>query len=235
MAVQYNPAIVTDGLITCFDAANLKSYIPNAGTIIDLSTNNINGTLTNGPGFSSLNGGSITFDGTNDCITLANDSKLNITTENFTLECVLFYQRSTSNFARVVSRNGGYLAPGWAFYAGYWPAGNLDSVTFQWGTSTWFSLSGFPVLENTWYHACITKVNNVISIYRNGIFNDSLENSFNFNNTNQPTRIGCSTYNDGSLSEFFKGRVAIFRQYNIGLNSSQVLQNFNAIRGRFGI
>ena len=65
MGTAYNPTIVTDGLVLCLDAANSRSY-PKSGTAwSDLAGSN-NGTLTNGPTFSSANGGSIVFDGSND-------------------------------------------------------------------------------------------------------------------------------------------------------------------------
>ena len=69
MGINYNPKIVTDGLVLCYDAANDRSY-PNTGTTwTDLAGSN-NGTLTNGPTFDTTNGGSIVFDGTNDRISI---------------------------------------------------------------------------------------------------------------------------------------------------------------------
>ena len=65
MGVTYNNRIVTDGLVLCLDAASKRSY-PGTGTVwTDLKGGN-NGTLTNGPTFSSDNGGSIVFDASND-------------------------------------------------------------------------------------------------------------------------------------------------------------------------
>lgn len=66
MALAHNPKIVTDGLVLCLDAANPKSY-PGSGTVwSDLSGNGNNGTLVNGVGYNSNNGGYLTFDGSND-------------------------------------------------------------------------------------------------------------------------------------------------------------------------
>ena len=72
MATIYNPNIVTDNLVFCVDAANTKSY-SGSGTIWkDISGEDNDGTLVNGPTFSNDNGGSIVFDGTNDYIQTAN-------------------------------------------------------------------------------------------------------------------------------------------------------------------
>ncbi len=63
MAFIHSPKLVTSGLVLCLDAANKLSY-PGSGTSwYDLSGNNYNGTLTNGPTFNNGNGGSIVFDG----------------------------------------------------------------------------------------------------------------------------------------------------------------------------
>ena len=70
MTTSYSPLIVTDGLVMYLDAANPKSYPGTGTTWTDISRNNNNGTLTNGPTFSSANLGSIVFDGSNDAIQL---------------------------------------------------------------------------------------------------------------------------------------------------------------------
>ena len=66
MATYYSPKIVTDGLVLALDAANRKSYNSGSTTWYDLSGNNNNGTLYNGPTFNSANSGSIVFDGVDD-------------------------------------------------------------------------------------------------------------------------------------------------------------------------
>jgi hypothetical protein len=228
MAVEYNPRIVTDGLVLCLDAANSKSY-PKTGTSwFDLSGGNNNGTLTNGPAFSSLNGGSISFDGTNDLVNLTNTPNLDITTNDFALELWLYYLRSSASAAKVAAR-GAYLTTGWTIYAGKF--GSLpDQISFQYGSTTWIGVGGLDVTENNWYHVCVTRLNGTITTYINNTNTGSRVDSYNFSSTN-PTIIGRNAIS----GDWFKGSVAVFRQYNIGLNNNQVTQNFNALRGRFGI
>ena len=69
MGVAYNSRIITENLVLCLDAANSKSYPGSGTTWTDLSGNGNNATLTNGPTYSSANGGSIVFDG----VILSND------------------------------------------------------------------------------------------------------------------------------------------------------------------
>jgi hypothetical protein len=80
--VSYQGKIVTDGLVLNLDAGNRKSY-PGSGTIWYDRAGTNNGTLTNGPTYSSSNGGSIVFDGTNDYSETTNPS--NVHNQNFTL------------------------------------------------------------------------------------------------------------------------------------------------------
>ena len=68
MAFNYSPKIVTNGLVLCLDAGNVKSYVSGSTTWTDLSPTQKNGILTNGPTFNSSNGGSIVFDGVDDYI-----------------------------------------------------------------------------------------------------------------------------------------------------------------------
>ena len=68
MALGHGPTVVTNGLVLALDAADRNSY-PGSGTAwTDISGRGNTGTLTNGPTYSSANGGSIVFDGTNDYV-----------------------------------------------------------------------------------------------------------------------------------------------------------------------
>ncbi|NBP55511.1 hypothetical protein EBU71_03030, partial [bacterium] len=78
------PAIVTNGLVLNLDAGNSASYPGTGTTWTDLSGNGNNGTLINGPTYSSSNGGSIVFDGTNDSVNIPISSSLQ--SQYFTLD-----------------------------------------------------------------------------------------------------------------------------------------------------
>ena len=71
MGLSHSPNIVTDGLVLCLDAANRRSYPGSGNSWLDLSGNGNNGTFGSGtaaPTFSSGNGGSLVFDGSNDYV-----------------------------------------------------------------------------------------------------------------------------------------------------------------------
>jgi hypothetical protein len=78
-------SIITSGLLLNLDAGNTASYPGTGTTWTDLSGNGYNGTLTNGPTYSSSNGGTIVFDGTNDVASFGNI--LNIGLSSWTMSC----------------------------------------------------------------------------------------------------------------------------------------------------
>ena len=73
MGTTYNPPIVTDGLVFCLDAANVRSYPKSGTTWSDLIVPN-NGTLINSVSFDASNGGSLEFDATNERVELGSIS-----------------------------------------------------------------------------------------------------------------------------------------------------------------
>ena len=88
MATNYNPSIVSDGLVLCLDAANTKSYTGSGTTWTDISGEGYDATLTNGPTFNSDYGGNIVFDGNTNGeeITGVHNSELNLRND-LTVEC----------------------------------------------------------------------------------------------------------------------------------------------------
>ena len=72
MTIGYGPRVVTDGLVLALDAADRNSYSGSGTSWTDLTGRGNNGTLANGPTYSSDNRGSLVFDGTDDEITTTN-------------------------------------------------------------------------------------------------------------------------------------------------------------------
>jgi hypothetical protein len=96
MSYYNGPKAVMDGLVMYLDAGNTKSYLSGSSTWNDLSGNGNNGTLTNGPTFSSANGGSIVFDGVDDTITVPYSSTLD-PTGGITIEAWIYANNITTN------------------------------------------------------------------------------------------------------------------------------------------
>ena len=220
MAFNYSPKIITDGLVLCLDAANTKSY-PGSGTVwSDLSRGGNNGTLTNGPTFNSANGGSIVFDGVNDTAILPNRSDLSAGTGNFTYSSWI-YPLSYGFYAPlfVTSITNGMLIG---------KNGN-NFVLRAFNVTDLLQFSTLPSL-NVWTNITITRIGTSTTLYYNSIPQTTATVSHNF--------IQASTYiaSDGLPTAWYNGRISSTCFYKgVGLTTSQVLQNYNATKSRFGL
>jgi hypothetical protein len=109
MAVQYaSGKIVTSGLVLALDAADKNSYPGSGTTWTDLSGNGNNGTLVNGPTFSSANGGSIVFDGVDDYVTCGTNSSTLVS--SMTISSTFLFISYTNATHLIVGRLGGAAA-----------------------------------------------------------------------------------------------------------------------------
>ena len=252
MAVYGGPDIVTDGLVLHLDAANNKSYPGSGNTWYDLSDNGSNGTLTNGPVFSLDNKGSITFDGVDDIVPSIN------TVSRLSNSCTEVWFKAdgiqpTGNFG--ISRS---MIFGYSHVGGTFSNFVTGPIVLAQSNKIYTSVTdtqGFPSLtsnttinnNNVYYHVCLNKdtVNGSISLYINGIF----DKSTTFNPDGYPIWAGAPRgsnsveiggYTNGTGSSYIgtgrlKGSVAIAKMYSRILSVSEILQNYNALKGRFGL
>lgn len=230
MSVNYGPRIVTDGLVLCLDAGNSKSY-PGTGTVwTDLSGNGNNGTLMNGPSFSSSNKGSIVFDGIDDYVVGGNTSSVNghhtiIVWFNGTgapslddsAGGVLFCQSTDINHGIFLSYS--YLNKAIAY-----------SLNINQGMST----STDSVPRNTIIQAIGVYNGIKRQIFVNGLL--SAETNWTTNPvvggtpSNQIGRWGYDIY-----ERCFNGNIYSVSLYNRALSSNEISQNYNALKGRYGL
>jgi hypothetical protein len=234
MAGTVAPNIVTDGLVLYLDAANPKSYVSGSTTWTDIAAGN-NGTLVNGPTFDSANGGSIVFDGSNDYVdasSYANESTWNSTFPNgLTIDVSFKLQSpfpSTSDGRSIITRNSGGDGTN-AF--NFSVQSNLKHRF--WITNTPGILSNTTLLTNTIYNTIMCWNRTQIIYYINGILDSTTFYS--------PTPILSSqTYltigNWVATSGWqFPGNIYSLKFYNRALSASEVLQNFNSTKTRFGL
>lgn len=223
MATQFAfGKIATDGLVLALDAADRNSYISGSTTWRDLSSNAYTGTLTSGPTFSSDNGGAIIFDGVDDKCTISNTipSLSTFTIEFFLNTAVvdgtqniildqntsLRYEITTTNKFNIHLGNGN----AWAF--------TTDS-------------SNTVVVANRWYHTAWTWNGSSSIIYVNGISDASYSHSAASSGTGNII-LGQYTFDN---SYAWSGRIGSAKIYNRSLSASEVLQNYNAQKSRFGL
>lgn len=233
--------LVTSGLVLNLDASNASSY-PSSGTSwFDLSGNGNNGTLYNGPTFNSANGGSIVFDGSNDYVTLGTSipTNLRLGQGNFTIDFWV-YPNGTGTYSICGNLNdadggGSYWVIINSTYTG------LHTVQFGYagllnvGAGYKFGTTALPI--NVWSNVILSRIGTTMTCYINGSSYATPITVNNFTgNFNIDYLIGMSKFGSGFTSYPLNGRLAILRIYNgMGFTQSEVLQNYNANRAKFGL
>ena len=220
--VAYYGGIVKDGLVLDLDAAKKDSYPGSGTTWSDISGNQNNGTLTNGPTFNSDNGGSIVFDGTDDYISLPINSSFN--TLSITFEVWAKLNSTASRQILMLNWQGNSLevnADRSVVMFNYSSAGQVGASTsasiFNWGSWTHF----VGVYDNS---------SQSLKTYINGVLQATT--------TSVPSTIysvGVHKIAGTDYSLGIYGNVATARHYNRALSVAEVLQNYNALKGRYGL
>jgi len=234
MGVGYNPRIVTDGLVLCLDAANKRSY-PGSGTTWYDKVGGNDGTLTNGPTFSSDNGGGIVFDGSNDHVAANDSDLLSFTNAKFSLEVYFKYVNKTNRYNTLAGkRDYGATQREYNFFVD--EAVSTPTVQFIISsnlTANWTYVITPAIQKNRWYHAVATSNAGVGRVYLDGQLSagNAYMNSVTTNG-NSPFSIG-NSYNSGSPTQFLNGSISLTRVYNRALSAKEILQNYEATKGRY--
>ena len=220
----YNGPIVTSGLTLALDAGNLVSYESGSVTSYDLSGNNNTGTLVNGVGYNTGNGGSWTFDGVDDYINIPHSSSIAPSTGYISVEAIFKASSAGGLHNSIIynkeneyemSAGGGYISyafrPNWA-----------------WVGNTAFN-------TNQWYHTMLTYDQQYQRLYINGVevYSAALSGAIG-NVYSNDLRIGARGA-PGAPGSLFNGSIPVVKVYNRALTADEVTQNFSAQRNRFGI
>lgn len=235
MGVAYGPPMNAQGLVFHIDAANVKSYGGSGTTIYDLSGQRNTSILTNGATFDSSNRGSFVFDGTNDYIENTTPS-LGITGNVAVTLSAWIYFTGTNGA-------GGYNSI--LTYGGGPTAGDTVSIGLYDNYRVSFSMNGGQnvvtntntISNNIWYNIAIVKTpgpaDTTTKIYVNGQEQAIASASSTTPNVVATVlRVG-KWVNDASY--YFQGKISQASIYNATLSTAEIRQNFNAIRGRYGI
>jgi hypothetical protein len=229
------PDIVTSGLTLNLDAGNPYSYNPlNTGstTWTDVSGYNNNGTLINGTYYS---GGTMVFDGVDNFVNLTSPTNLDLGTNNFSINTWFMLSGLPSGES--------YPNAYWVFGTG--PQVSITNTQIYVGANRiHFDLNtdgGGPIdinhgfVINTWYNISLVRSGNTFNMYKNGVLlqsstsSQSAVNGYNW-------AIGKPEPAPSGTIGYFNGKISTFTVNNgYALSNAEVLQNFNALRGRYGI
>lgn len=226
MASIIGSRIVRNGLTLHLDAAQRTSYSGSGTAWNDLSGNRNNGTLTNGPTFSSINGGSIVFDGINDYVNVTHASSP-ITNLSYEIMCRIDSIPASSTFRLIWQKSSDWNDPtGISLQMIY------GMLRFSYGASWIGSVTVDLSLltAGNWHHIVgtvpSTSAGTTARLYLNGV------QVATGTNTSTPITTSPLTIGAGS-GPYFLGLISMFRCYNRELTAAEISQNFNALRGRY--
>jgi predicted outer membrane repeat protein len=234
--MYYGPRIVSNGLVLCLDAANKNSYRGTGTTWTDLSGNNNTGTLTNGPTFSAGNMGSILFDGTNDYVDTVNTGTT-FQFANVTFTVSLWIKTTSSTGGIIISKGATASTAGWLFQ--FDSSGTVSGTTKgSDGINTYNRSSTATVNNNTWRNIVsvyttntTTLGSNTTSIYIDGVLSNGTGTLGGavYATTTDTIQIGRRP-----TGAYWSGSVSNIQIYNRALSATEILQNYNATKSRFG-
>lgn len=236
MGVAGGPDLIQDGLVLSLDASDRNSYPGSGTTWFDLSGLNNSGSLINGPTFDTGSLGSIVFDGSNDYVNMGNSTALNSSNITFSTwikrtaswlfagSCI-FWAKPNGDY----TGNGFYIEP-------YTPSRDLLAVITNGSANNYFldtisANTRFPL--NTWVNFTFTLNGNTPNMY----FNGSLS-SITIGGTPAITSTSDTKYilsNSPIYGNYTPGNISATQIYNRALTASEVLQNYNATKARFGL
>jgi len=192
--------------------------VATGGGWADRTANANHGELVNGPTYNAANGGRIVFDGVDDYIDLGSNLQLS---NNFTL-CVWHINPNTGYI--IDQGNIGEDPTNSLEYTNYGltlSANNNSSVTAD-GTIT----------TTRWNFICTTFSSATTKFYINGILDSTKTASFSSFTPSGKLKIGRRAF---STSSIFSGSIGMVMIYNRVLTDSEILQNYNAQKSRFGL
>ena len=236
MGIARGPKIVTSGLLLALDAADKNSYAGSGTAWRDLSGNSNNGTLTNGPTFSAGNQGSIVFDGTNDYVDTVNTGTT-FQFANVTFTVSLWIKTTSSTGGVIISKGATASTAGWLFQ--FDSSGTVSGTTKgSDGTNTYNRTSTATVNNNIWRNIVsvyttntTTLGSNTTSIYIDGVLSNGTGTLGGavYATTTDTIQIGRRP-----TGAYWSGSVSNIQIYNRALSATEVLQNYNATKSRFG-
>jgi len=240
MGLGHSPRIVTDGLVLALDAGNAKSYVGVGNTCISLIDNNTS-SLTNDVGFTSLNGGAFVFDGTDDYINLNNISSQNLDVVNTTVSIWFKLDSITSSDVQTLfdRRSNSTPATFKIFFSQDSLSGILTEITIRVRTASDDESVPIPNVTPT------TEWTNITGTYDGSDIKGYINGELKLNHTmpiggdlvtgSTGRRMFLGARTNDSISRYFNGIISTTNIHNRELTASEIQQNYNATRSRYGI
>jgi len=212
------------GIVRYFDAGATASYSGSGTTWTDMSNTSRIATLINGPTYSSSDGGSIDFDGTNDYANFNSTASLPTARLAGTImawaktdsiasgdKIIFSYGTSVTSQSRFIG-----LSTSSFVFGGF--SDNITSSTLFATTNTWFHIAGIYDGTNA-------------SLYVNGVLIAGPTSKTSWNTGSQTAQIGRLPNGSG----YWTGNISQLLVYNRAIAGNEVLNYFNMTRSRYNV
>lgn len=236
---RYGSNIVTDGLVLHLDPGNKKSYPGSGTTWYDLSGYNHVGTLYNSPTYNSTKKGVIDFDGINDYVRVPDSNTFN-PNGGITATCWFIIESfpANSQYRLINQQESGTRAWGLQYArADYVGAGTSSEIVAFCHSNNNIAGLNLPTQTklsiNTWYYLAFTNDGTTLKIYINGVLDNSISALSGSPYATISADIAIGVTGQGYNAFYANGKMGMASFYNIPLTAEQILQNYNATKGRY--
>jgi len=243
MSFSYSPKIVTEGLILCYDPANTKSFVSGSTNIYDLTKNNYDGQLINGPVYSGVNYGVISLDASDDRINIPNIGEITDGTVSVWFKNNNEVLITGSSPASIFEFTSATTLVNTSFTAvlGNVTAGDdellsvyLSSIGVGRYDATALNLTGSS-LPSGWYNIVVSRDSSGTRVYFNNVLLGASAGTNITTITTSTVPFTRSFFNLNKIGRILNGLLSHVMIYNKGLTTAEVNRNYNALKSRFGI
>ena len=223
--------IVSDGLVFNMDAANRASYVPDATLSYNTTNLSISGSLINDTSYIAppTSASCWSFDGVDDYINVGNDSSIMIGTGDFTISGWMKIDGTNSGINGLIGKYG-TISTGHTDYL--FGITGMKLVIFVGRGGGWaaYKVGATTLSSNTWYYiACTLDRDGDATLY----LNDSSDGTVAMSDPS----VDISSSNTYAMGQgdgnYFDGKIGLVQLYNRSLSASDILHNYNALKGRF--
>lgn len=228
------PLVPVSGAVLYLDPHNSSSYPGSGTTFTDLSGNGLNGTMSN----VSYTSPAFNFNGTSSSISISDNSLLEPGSGNFTVEAWFNQTTITGiNSHIILAKTDGGLASDWGYGFRTMTNGQTYMEVGN-GTSSTIQSPVFTASANTWYQVVgvfSMSPSKTLSLYKNGVSQGTPTSHTltGVKNTSNPLYLG--SFNNGQYQQWLTGKLGVVRYYDRALSGAEILQNYNATKGLYGL
>ena len=241
--LNHSPSITREGLVLCLDAGAVRSYSGSGSNWDDIAGESFIRGGINGATFSAESGAggtkSFSFDGSNDYVQ-HNENDVFSTQTSGSIS-VWFKTSYSGNYQYLISSGDDSAQTNQLGLAIYNAAGNSVLYFYAIANGGTYSLVEGPtsVADGNWHHAVVVSTGTAWKIYLDGVeegltVTNGSNNGTWFGDVANRNGFDIGRFRQPSPTYYFNGKITCVHIYNKALSATEIIQNYEAHKGRFG-